>query len=625
MTKDIKIPFNDVFFYGVNLNSRESTDVRNDIFANILMRYLRTLRPVSNRLYRATDTEKLEYTYSFVPSRPLSWRVIRNRIIVEEIEQLSDGKYCLNLYDSQGREVKCVHFSPQHRWLKTNYFNTVYGDNLLCSIVPKELNGETAILLYTTGETYSKTLFCCPRPSCADVEQSLFARVPLPEVTALTNYGILYFASEETLNIYTQVLSEEEKKYAELNKAPVYTTDEDIASGFCFSKDSFDTSQNNNVFSISEAAELDDSGLSESERLSGAASDAPELNESLENCAPATVIASSPYSLDDDISAIIKYISDTVDIHIDENKITDLSDAEEPRSLTGLSYAEATQPRASDGVSVKEEPVSDGEEYAVPVGDGIAEELKTAAENTESAHLTAETPEAQSSPESKEDIDLLSALDEDIDDYVKKLIDSLLENADNTADWYHPKSNADFAPNESSSSEDIPPEAVNSAKSYIEKTSADCVIESGGSKYYYFGETDKEGKRCGMGKTLTEDGTVAYNGEYRNDKRNGKGSFYYKDGSLCYFGQWYDNERNGFGLGINSETGISNVGMWKNNKPTGIGVRFDSEGRFLYIDSACHKPNGGIRITDFTENSLTVEYWDSKSFKTIKREITLGE
>ena len=137
MTEKIKIPFNDVFFYGLSLNSRDVTDVRADIFANILMRYLRTLKPVSNKLYRNADGNRFEYSYSFIPTKPLSWRVIKNRRIVEEIEQLSDGKYCLNYYDDQGRDVKRVLFSKQHKWQKTNYYNSISGSQLLCSLVPK--------------------------------------------------------------------------------------------------------------------------------------------------------------------------------------------------------------------------------------------------------------------------------------------------------------------------------------------------------------------------------------------------------------------------------------------------------------------------------------------------------
>ena len=113
MTDNITIPYNDVFFYGVTLNTRETGDIKNDIYANIIMRYLRSLSPVANRLYRVSEGNKYEYNYSSVPSQPLSWRVIKNRHIIEEIEYLSDGKYCLNYYDDAGKDIKRVIFRNQ--------------------------------------------------------------------------------------------------------------------------------------------------------------------------------------------------------------------------------------------------------------------------------------------------------------------------------------------------------------------------------------------------------------------------------------------------------------------------------------------------------------------------------
>ena len=96
MTEQIQIPYNDIFFYGVYLQSREPEAVSKDIFANIIMRYLRTLEPVQNRLYRTVGKDRYEYSYSFIPSKRLSWRVIKNRRVIEDIEYLSDGKYWLN-------------------------------------------------------------------------------------------------------------------------------------------------------------------------------------------------------------------------------------------------------------------------------------------------------------------------------------------------------------------------------------------------------------------------------------------------------------------------------------------------------------------------------------------------
>lgn len=642
MTENIKIPFNDVFFYGVSLKSRDVIDIRNDIFSNILMRYLRTLKPVSSKLYRTAENNKFEYSYSFVPTKPLAWRVIKNRRVVEDIEQLSDGKYCLSYYDDQGRDLKRVLFSKQHKWQKTNYYNSVSGTNLLCSIVPKEKNGETIILQYITGETYPVTLYCCPVASCNEVLSSVLERVPEPEATALTNYGILYFAQEETLNIFRQVLKEEEEKYAQLHKPEVFTTEEDVASGFCFDVSNFDSTRAiGSMFDLSEALELTDEGFDSIDTYEEVAEKAEVATDSVDAVSTIETAEETPhvqiadravgYSLEADITDAIRLISDATDIQIDERVVLDSTSEPEDNSETH----EAAEKPATEEPAVEDmhmesaagltESDTSLDSFVIFSDMPSLHEATdvTAVEVISDASVDSE-PAIENESVSESELDLLSMKDEDIDDYVQSLIDSLLLDAKTVAEY---KDSADDAFAAGGQELDVATQET-SAKAMAELVSdhsADSVISSNGADYFYYGETDANGFRCGRGKTLMSDGKTAYEGEYKDDKRHGNGSFYYKDGSLCYWGNWENNLRKGFGVGVSSETGTIHAGSWHNNKPTGLGVRFDKDGNFMYVDSACHKTNGGVRVTGFTETSLFIEYWDENTLRTIKKEISLDD
>ena len=654
MTDKIKIPFNDIFFYGISLNSRDVTDVRTDIFANILMRYLRTLKPVSSKLYRSADGNKFEYTYSFVPGKPLSWRVIKNRHIIEEIEQLSEGKYCLNYYDDQGRDVKCILFTNQHKWQKTNYYNAVNGNALYCSLVPKEVNGETVILQYISGETYPVTLYCCPVASCQEVLQKTLSRVPTPEAMALTNYGPLYFVQTETLNIYKQVLQEEEEAYAELHKPEIYTTKEDVSGGFCFAVDNFDSTKSvGSMFDLSEAEELSDDGFDES---SHSHTDTEEVASTTEpDTISAPVISeeieadTSEYSLEADIFDAIRMISDATDVHIDESVVfTDNVSAPETTldSTSDSAYdffVESDDSKADTttenialtdnqdsfiSVSDEDEPFKENEidSLVISGNTSIADSASSADDVTQ---VVTEIP-VESEPEviestiaSTDSVDLLSMNDDAIDDYVQTLIDSLLLDAKTITEFKDSSDNA-FTAGGNEAAVEVTSDKSNTIMDLLENP-ADLVVDSNGAQYFYYGDTDSSGQRSGRGKTLMADGKTAYEGEYKDDMRHGEGSFYYKDGSLCYWGEWNHNMRSGFGLGISSETGTVHTGSWNNNKPVGVGVRFDKDGRFMYIDSACHRTNGGIRITSFTDKSFVVEFWDETTLKTVKKEIFIDE
>ena len=608
MTENITIPYNDVFFYGVSLNTRETGDIKNDIYANIIMRYLRSLSPVTNRLYRVADGNKYEYNYSFIPSQPLSWRVIKNRRIIEEIEYLSDGKYCLNYYDDAGNDLKRVIFNSRHTWLKTNYYSSIYGENLVCSVVPKELNGETAILMYPTGAAYPETYYCLKKASCDTVYQRVMMRSPSPEVSALTNYGVMHFACEETANIYHQILTEEEAKYSEETKPEVFTTEEDIAGGFNFDLESFSENAGS-VFNLSEALVFGENQTVENIEINqtpeeyGVNTENAENNDSIDNFV-IPVDSDEPYSLEKNITGVIDIIESMTDIRVDSEAVFS-----KPEEII------------ADADESKDEEAHD---LCVPsVSDESADEVMLVERDEDlSEESTASEDSQTDSPETVEPIkpnDMFEYTDDDIDDYVRTLIDSLLVNAKNAVNEYQKGAEDNFESDVSDKQCD-----VREINNQINLSEADKLIDNSDEKYYFFGEYTESG-RNGRGKTLMENGLTAYEGDYLDDKRHGKGAFYYRSGDLCYYGEWINNKRDGFGMGLSSDTGITHIGKWRDNKPLGLGVRFDRNGNFLYLDTKSHAVNGGIRVTGFTDTSITLEVWDEATLKTVKKEISIED
>ncbi len=147
----------------------------------------------------------------------------------------------------------------------------------------------------------------------------------------------------------------------------------------------------------------------------------------------------------------------------------------------------------------------------------------------------------------------------------------------------------------------------------FEKVSLDeptSVIESGSSKYLYYGELDENGKRTGFGRTATEDGRTAYEGEYLQSKREGLGAYYYKDSQLCYYGEWKNNKRNGFGVGVSSVDRSIHIGRFFDNKPDSEGVRIKNGGEIEFIKKSLSNgmtvelkfDNDKIIVSKYNEN-----------------------
>lgn len=132
----------------------------------------------------------------------------------------------------------------------------------------------------------------------------------------------------------------------------------------------------------------------------------------------------------------------------------------------------------------------------------------------------------------------------------------------------------------------------------------DCVIESGSSKYLYYGQLDIANNRSGYGRTAAENGRTAYEGMYSDNKRNGVGAYYYKDGQLCYYGDWKNNKREGFGVGVSSFDKSVHVGEFIDNKPVGDGVRVANTGDVQFIRKTLS--NGSVVLLKFDSDKLII-------------------
>lgn len=139
----------------------------------------------------------------------------------------------------------------------------------------------------------------------------------------------------------------------------------------------------------------------------------------------------------------------------------------------------------------------------------------------------------------------------------------------------------------------------------FEENEPDKVIDKEDNSYYYYGEKDENGNRCGYGRTLMKNGVTAYDGYYSNDMRNGFGCFNYKNGNFCYAGQWLDNKKNGLGVCRRDSDGVVQLGKWLNDEPVGVAARADDRGNITYVGKHKNGLRDGIGVT-FDENSNPV-------------------
>ena len=152
----------------------------------------------------------------------------------------------------------------------------------------------------------------------------------------------------------------------------------------------------------------------------------------------------------------------------------------------------------------------------------------------------------------------------------------------------------------------------------------DKEIIADGAVYSYFGKLDENGNRTGFGRTVTDLGVTAYEGNYRSDKRSGKGAYFYKDGTLCYSGDWAENARHGVGVGISSRDGSIHAGRWVNNKPEGTGVRLGADGDIRFV---CKELSDGktVLMNYLPDDTVLISKYDEQGRKISEKTISLTD
>ena len=138
---------------------------------------------------------------------------------------------------------------------------------------------------------------------------------------------------------------------------------------------------------------------------------------------------------------------------------------------------------------------------------------------------------------------------------------------------------------------------------------ADVKIATKNAAYAYFGTTDEDGKRTGLGRTVTPEGLTSYDGEYLADKRHGFGVCYYKEGSPNYIGDWENGNRSGRGVGFRRSDGTLHAGKWTDNKPDGFGARFDRDGGFLDVCTYVGGVRNGKSVSFDEDGNVVIRLW----------------
>lgn len=120
----------------------------------------------------------------------------------------------------------------------------------------------------------------------------------------------------------------------------------------------------------------------------------------------------------------------------------------------------------------------------------------------------------------------------------------------------------------------------------VEGTYLNGAINGAGKKYYSDGTILFEGTyKNGIavkGSSYLNDGNVQYIGEWDGDNYNGRGTLYWQNGNIRFEGNWRNNKRSGRGTSYREDGTIEYVGEWQDGQHAGYGKLYFEDGTLYY-------------------------------------------
>ncbi len=543
-----------IVYYGVYSTEVEARD-GSDILCTARKKYFETGKKQHARSVLKTQLETFRYSLSMENGVPLKFKKIKGTQQVEIVTVLADG-YCVKTYDDNHSPVKKTYYDNEHNWKKSEIF---INDRSPVYVLFPSLNDDEPVIMRKSRNGKTDTL----RAFNISVDKQLTDKLNIltnePSVFAVTSEGSFYYCTAEEYKerqaTLEKLLKVDDEQWQDEDEMPTQQSD------FVVNTESVNTK------SKKPAAKLD-------------LKNSPEVRIGDKSLAVETEPKKG-----EDFFAKLEEIARKNNVDIDSVKKTKLdSDVLPPREDKSVKTLEELKQEIHQSIA----------EAVVQAIDQTESPVKTATE--EVIKPTVAEPKKKPAP-----VEEKKAIAQ------KKITEEMPTERVEIPTAEQSIHSSEVGEEENCLFADVCP---------YEHTDKQ-IIESGGRRYFYFGDLNGT-KRNGHGKTVMTNGNTAYDGDYVNDKRDGFGAYYYKSGKLCYAGHWSKNMREGLGVAFSPNSGNAFVGQWHNDKSIHVGASFDRDGKLLYAGNVSDgkRDGAGITYNDDDKTLFVGKYKDGEFLET---------
>ena len=144
--------YNENIYYAVFYNKYDCNIEFDNVFAIIRESFFKTHQKQKNKVTNKLFNNTYHYSYCLEQDKPMKWKKMINGKLVEKSVPNKDSSYKIISFNENKKIEKIVHFTAEHIWVKSEYFNTSgqTKPKLIISSIDNKLS------IYKYDDTYKK-------------------------------------------------------------------------------------------------------------------------------------------------------------------------------------------------------------------------------------------------------------------------------------------------------------------------------------------------------------------------------------------------------------------------------------------------------------------------------------
>ena len=180
---------NPICYYAVYHIKYDGALLYQDLLCELREAFFSTGRRLKNKVVREVGGVPYRYSYVLEQGYPLKWKKMEGVKLLEKSSPNEDGSYQVVTQNGDKRVTKIACYSPNHLWLRTEYYDAGYLRTPALVLAPLPDGRGMQLFRYENGSPAAPVFLApCVLPAEEEARNAVNVAVGTPEIMARTHF-----------------------------------------------------------------------------------------------------------------------------------------------------------------------------------------------------------------------------------------------------------------------------------------------------------------------------------------------------------------------------------------------------------------------------------------------------